>query len=561
MLNYLRIRNLALIEDLELEPGPGLVAVTGETGAGKSIILDGLALVTGERASTEMVRAGSDEAVIEGIFRAEDPGVDALLEEAGLAGPGEILVRRVVGSTGSRAYVNDEMVTVGLLHDVGERLVDIAGQHESQVLLRPRAQLQLLDAFGGHDDLLREVREAYGRAVEIDERLRELQQADRELAQRVDWLRFQVQEIRGADLSEQEEEELQAERRRLRHAEELASSAREAMALLYEEEESTVALLGKARRLLRRIADLDPDSGLGPDPLEEASILVEELSRSLQEYADEVSADPRRLDVVEERLAVIDELRRKYGDSVAEILETAEAAERELRSLENREEEIEELSRRLVELGEAYDAAAAELTRAREGAATRLADEITSELQELGMDKACFDVQLRPGKGEGPASLPPGAGSRGYEGVEFLLAANPGEPARPLAKVASGGELSRVLLALKLAVAGRPGAQTLVFDEVDAGVGGGRVAEKLAERLADLARSFQVLVVTHLPQIAGRAEAHFQVRKAEEGGRTRVSLRPLNAAARVEELARMLGGVEVTESLREHARSLLGAGR
>lgn len=553
MLTFLRIRDLALIEDVQIEPGEGLTALTGETGAGKSILLDGLALLAGARASTDDVRSGAEEIVIEGLFVAPS-------REEGADEPEERLLRRTVKSTGSRAWVDDRLVTVGALRDVGERLVEIAGQHESQVLLSPASHLDLLDRYGELAAERERVAAAWEAALEIRDRLRALQTDDRERSQREDFLRFQVREIEAAGLEPGEDAELASERQRLRNAEQLRESVAAALEALYESEDSAVAQLDRAGRAVDEIARLDEGSGLERAALDEARFTVDDAARGLQAYADGLEADPGRLEEVEQRLAAIDTLRRKYGDTVEEILEQGRKARAELESLENRDEEIKALSVQLGERVEEFDRVASRLGEHRRATAERLEEQITAELHQLGMEGARFRVRVTGGKGEGADGLPPGAGRKGYEEVDFELAANPGEPPRPLAKVASGGELSRVLLALKLAEVHGASPLTIVFDEVDAGVGGGRVAERLAERLADLARTHQVLVVTHLPQIAARAGSHLRVRKGESTGRTVVSVEELDNSERVDELARMLGGVDPTEDLRRHARHLLAAG-
>ena len=560
MLTYLRIRDLALIEEVTLEPGSGLHALTGETGAGKSILLDGLALLAGARASLEQLRQGADRAVIEGVFDlSARPDVQELLRSQGWSdGDSTVVLRRTIAAGGSRATINDRLVTVAALRQLGDLLVDIAGQHESQQLLRPAAQLRLLDRYAGLEPARRQVETLFDDAGKLRARLEALRGEERERAQRADYLRFQIQEIDAAGLSEQEEAELHGERQRLRHAEELAELAGEALELLYEGEGSALELLDRAQRALARIGRLDASAELGLEGLQEAAFAVEEAARRLQPYRDALEADPERLSAIEARLASIDGLRRKYGDSVAEILARAEQARAELATLEGLDEQLEQVAGRLRRLAREYDEAACALTAAREQAARRLQEEITEQLQGLGMQGARFVARLRPNAPETDTGLPPGASRVGYEGVEFLLAANPGEPAKALARVASGGELSRVMLALKLAEIGGAAPTTLVFDEVDAGVGGGRVAERLAERLERLGQAHQVLVVTHLPQIAARATHHLLVHKGQRDERTVVRVATLGGSERVDELARMLGGVQITDSVREHARDLLG---
>ena len=614
MLTYLRIRDLALIDDLTLEWGPGLTVLTGETGAGKSILLDALALAAGQRAALEKVRAGADEAVVEAAFElpphsatlvalaalADDSDSRAASRSAGDRPPadatggdeeeGTLVVRRVIGlgSRGARAFVNDRLTTVSRLREIGRQLVDFAGQHESQRLLRPAAQRTLLDRFASLLELVDDVADAFNAVSGAQARLDRLQLDDRERAQRADYLRFRIGEIVAAELRPGEYEELAADRRRLRHADELRELSGEALSVLYEQEGAAVELLGRAQALLERLETLDPEAVIGDGgpsralaALAESRIAVEELSRGLQAYAARVSAEPARLEEIEQRLMVIEGLRRKYADGVDEILVLLTESKAELAGLDNRDEEIERTRTELVVAIERYDRLARELSAARRAGAAELAPRITAELQELGMAGAALHVEVSAGAkredrstdeaesagssqsgglGQTAAAPVPGARRSGYDTVELLLAANPGEPPRPLTRVASGGELSRVLLALKLAVAHNDAAaaSTLVFDEIDAGIGGGGVAECLAARLAELATSRQVLLVTHLPQIAAAGARHLRVTKGEKDGRTAVQIESLEGAARVEELARMLGGVQGTDSVRQHARDLLG---
>jgi len=559
MLTYLRIRDLALVEDASIEPPVGLVAFTGETGAGKSIILGGLDLVIGRRAALDQVRAGASEAVVEALFDiAERQDVRPLLASEGIEFEGsELLVRRRITERGSRAYVNENLVTVATLDRLGALLVDIVSQHESQTLLSASAQLELLDAAGDLAGLRGEVEVAWDDASRLHREFAELRADDRDRAQRADYLRFQLEEIRAAELDPAEEAERAAERQRLRHADELSNAAAEALATLYEAENSASALVARAEAAVATIMALDTDADLPVAGLQEARFGIEEMGRALQVYRDAVQSDPPRLEAVEARLAEIDALRRKYGDTVADVLERAEQAGKELASIENRDEELTRLADAARAAVRSYDQVAQRLGEARRTAAGVLENRITEELQELGMEGARFIARLSAGQRDTGSGLPPGATRSGYEGVEFQLAANPGEPERPLSRVASGGEMSRVLLALKLAALASAPSQTLVFDEIDAGIGGGRVADRLADRLGRLGASHQVLVVTHLPQIAARADAQVQVSKSATDERTTVEMVTLDQAGRIEELARMLGGLDATEGLREHARELL----
>ncbi|MFQ5743329.1 MAG: DNA repair protein RecN [Acidobacteriota bacterium] len=563
MLNYLRIKNLAVIEEITLELQPGLTVFTGETGAGKSILVDGLALALGGRASLDQVRAGADRAMVEAVFTCcRDPQVRKVIESAGLGGDDDqIAIRRVLSPSGSRAYLNDRLVSLTQLRNVGGRLADLHGQHEQQSLLSGGAHRQLLDRFSGCSEVLAAVAAAHGEAVALGRQLVDLQMDDRERVQRADLLRFQVQEIEAAALCAGEEASLQAVRQRLAHAEELAELANEAEAWLYEEEASVAALLHQAERRLERLRQLDPQAPVQPESLRGARFGVEEVARTLQGYLDTLEVDPQRLQEVEARLSVIENLKRKYGDGIEAILEYVLAARKELQSLDHHEEEMSGLEKQLQEASSSYASAAAKLTRLRSQGARRLSEQVCGELHQLAMPAAEFRVVIDSSQDESARGLPPGASRHGNERVEFLLAANPGEGTAPLSRVASGGELSRVMLALKLTATEDDPLETLAFDEVDAGIGGGRVAEHLAQRLAVLARTHQVLVVTHLPQVAAYADVHVGIRKIERAGRAVVEAEPLVADQQVDELARMLGGLKVTMATRKHALEMIATRR
>jgi len=560
MLAYLRIKNLAVVDDVALELAPGLTVFTGETGAGKSMILGGLSLVLGERASLDQVRAGEQRAVVEAAFTApRDEELAADLADSGLAtDDGAIVVRRVITASGSRAYVNDQLVSLQKLRAVGERLVDLHGQHEHQSLLALRAHRELLDRYAGAAGLREETAVAYDEAVEIAARLEEMAIDERDRAQRVDLLRFQVQEIEAARLRPGEDEELDEERRRLAHAEELTQLAGEAVETLYEGDRSVATVLARVQRDFERLARLDPAAPVDLEGIKGARITAEEAGRSMQRYLDDLEVEPERLAGVEARLSALHALQRKYGDDIAAIIGHGEQAARELDELERHDERLGELQAALDGAVARYARAAADLGDARRRAAGELEKLVVEELAGLGMEGARFEVAIGPRRRQAPAGLPEGAGRSGADRVEFVLAANPGESPAALAKVASGGELSRVMLALKLSAGDDDPLETMVFDEVDSGIGGGRVAERLAQRLSLLGRTHQVLVVTHLPQVAAYADTHVGIRKNETGdGRVAVEARTLVDGEQVEELARMLGGLEVTEATRRHAREML----
>lgn len=560
MLAYLRIKNLAVVDDVALELAPGLTVFTGETGAGKSMILGGLSLVLGERASLDQVRAGSERAVVEAAFTA--PRHDLLSEELSEAGlssqDGSIVVRRVITASGSRAYINDQLVSLHKLKAVGDRLVDLHGQHEHQSLLSRRAHRELLDRFADAAPLRGRVADAFDEAVELAAQLGETTIDERDRVQRVDLLRFQVREIEGAELRPGEEQELDEERSRLAHAEELMQIAGDTADTLYEGDGAVTDVLAQAQRSLERLRRLDPAAPAQAEDLETARFAAEETGRALQRYLDGLQVQPERLAQIESRLSELHALQRKYGDDIEAIIEHGGRAAEELDALERHDERLEELQAALEEAAATYAAAAADLGDARRRAAGELEKLVLGELEGLGMEGSRFEVAIEPRRAGAPDGLPAGAGRDGSDRVEFVLSANPGESPASLAKVASGGELSRVMLALKLSAGDDDPLETMVFDEVDSGIGGGRVAERLAQRLSTLGRSHQVLVVTHLPQVAAYADTHVGIRKSETAdGRVAVEARTLVDDQQVEELARMLGGLEVTEATRKHAREML----
>jgi DNA repair protein RecN (Recombination protein N) len=553
MLRELRIRNFAVIETVTVPFTSGLNVLTGETGAGKSILVDAILLIRGARAQTDIIRTEAETATVEAVFDvAGHRGIPSALEEAGLeADEGELVIRRELARTGRhRAFVNDSPVTVGLLERLGDQLVDVHGQHEHQRLLEPARQLELLDRFAGAEAAQQEVADLFDRYRTVRGEVERLRATERDRAQREDLLRFQVSELAAARLRPGEEEELRTERRRLQHAERLAKGVAEALALLVDDPDAAASRLGRAARLLRDLGRIDPAFGAPADPLEAAGAQVEEALLALRRARESVEAEPGRLEAIDERLDALGRLRRKYGDSEESMLAFQETAARELERLERHEEVLAVEERRAADLRAALLARARALSEVRATAAARLGLGVQRELRALGMERARLEVAVEPGGDEE-------AGARGLDRVEFRFSANPGEELRPLARIASGGELSRTMLALQAVVAAAERIPTMVFDEVDAGIGG-RVASVVADKLAAAAAGRQVLCVTHLPQIAARAAHHLQVAKAVRGGRTRAAVNVLAGSARVEEVARMLGGETPSETARRHARELLG---
>jgi DNA repair protein RecN (Recombination protein N) len=559
MLTALRVRQVAVIEALELTLGPGLTVLTGETGAGKSIIVDTLTLLLGARASADLIRAGAEEATVEAHFDVSgDEALAARLEEMGVEGArdGELLVKRVISRAGrARAYLNGGPATAGMLAAVGERLVAIAGQHESQRLLRPDTHLDLLDAYGRLGEARRAYAAKYEAWRETAERLAALRAAEGRRGERVELIRHDLDELTRAALDPEEETRLLEERKLLASAEKRRHAAETAHDRLYDAEDSATARLGAALEAARELARLDPSQRRAAEDLEAALAQAQELARAFHAYAAEVDAEGGRLDEVEARLALIARLKRKHGAATAaELAALAARLAEELATLESLEARIGEAEKATACLEREARAAADRLGADRRAAAGKLASEAEATLAALGMRRVRFDV----GFAEQPE--PPPLGPRGTDRVEFLLAANPGEPPRPLARVASGGELSRVTLALKGLLFEAGEATAYVFDEVDAGVGGA-VAEVVGRELKRLASRAQVLCITHLPQIAAFADRHLRVVKAVDAGRAATRVEALDEPGRVEELSRMLAGRVITDAARQHAAALISLAR
>lgn len=552
MLRELRIKNFAVIETVTVPFAPGLNVLSGETGAGKSIVIDAILLVGGGRAQSDVIRGDAESATVEAVFELpRGSAARAVLDAAGLAADEQaVVIRRELARSGRhRAFVDDSPVTVGLLERLGEHLVEIHGQHEHQRLLQPRLQLELLDRFAGAEDAVERVAGLHAKYRAGEEALERLRGADRDRAQREDLLRLQISELTAARLRVGEEEELRGERRRLQHAERVRTGLAEVSALLVDDREAATSRLARAARILGDLGRLDPAFGEAATPLTAAAVHIEEALLAVRKLRDGVEAEPGRLESIDERLDVITRLKRKYGDSEAAMLAFCDSAVAEAERLERHEEVVAAEQRRVGELFAELKAAAAALSETRREAAGRLGPRIQRELRELGMERARFDIVVE-------TAMPEEISPRGLEQVEFRFSANPGEEVRPLARIASGGELSRTMLAVEVVLAAYERVPTMVFDEVDAGVGG-RMAGMVADKLAATGRGRQVLCVTHLAPIAARANRHLLVAKAVRGGRTRAGVSVLTGADRVEEIARMLGGGPLTDTARRHARELL----
>jgi DNA repair protein RecN (Recombination protein N) len=562
VLRELHARDFVLLDDVRVEFGPGLNVLTGETGAGKSMLVDALGAVLGHRTPSDVVRGGAGCARVAAVFDPRPvPQLRAVVDELGLPWEDDalVLVREIGGR--ARAYVNGEPTTVGVLRRLGSVLGEIHGQHEGQRLLEPATHRALLDEFGGEEVLSRRaaVQSLFGRWRALREELRALDVGERERVQRVDLLRFQVAEIDSVRPQPGELEELVQLRGRLLNAERLRESVTAAYQALYGDEGAAADRVGRALGLLRQAAAWDPALGPVLEGLEAVEAQLADLSREVRAAVERLEADPGRLDEVEGRIAALRGLLRKYGDTLEAVLDYRERAARELAALENADSRRAEVEEELARVEAQLATAVTDLSAARAQAARRLEKAVLRHLQDLAMPSARFRVHVETS--EDPEGLPVGprrlsVGPWGAERVEFVLSANPGEPPRPLQRVASGGELSRVMLALRTVLARADPPAVMVFDEVDSGVGG-RTGHAIGAKLAELAGVCQVLCVTHLPQIAALAHHHLAVRKVTERGRTRIAVEVLQGEDRVDEIARMLSGPTPTDTARRHARELL----
>lgn len=561
MLTALRIRNFAIIEEASLAFGPGLNVLTGETGAGKTIIMTALGLLLGSRASPEMVRAGAKEAIVEAVFELEGEappdGVQPWLNEDS---PRELLIRRVIADGGgrSRVTINDAMVTVQTLTRLGEALVEIYGQHDQQVLMERESHLRMLDRHAGLDADLAAYHERFHRARELQSRLRELERRDAERTERLEIARFRATELQRADLHPGEDEELAATRNVLANATRLAAAAGEAEQALYSGEGAAVDTIGGAEAKLAEAALLDSSLSGPLELIAAARVNLEEAARTLAAYAGRIEANPARLEETETRLQELTRLKRKYGGSIASALEALERTTAEIAELETLGDQRAAIESELRALLDDLLERARLLSVRRKRDAKELKRRMEAELKTLAMRSAVFDVRFSELANFDDAITREGIvlGPDGSDVAEFLLAPNLGQPPLPLAKAASGGELSRVMLALKRLEAQRRGVATVIFDEVDAGIGGA-VGSIVGRKLSELARFHQVLCVTHLAQIAAFAGSHFVVEKQERRGTTRSRVAALESADRPAEIARMLGGDTSSDKFLRAAHELI----
>jgi len=578
MLSLLNISNIALIDDLRVEFEPGLNLLTGETGSGKSIIVDALGLLIGGRFSSDMLKSGSQTAFVEGLFSLQPvPELVELLAGAGIEMDGtELIVRRELSGAGrGKIFINNRLATGSVLRDLRPFLVDIHGQGDQQTLFNPETHIDMVDSFAGAESLRDDVAASYRRLASSRAKLEQQHHDEAERFQLADILRFQIDELERAGLSPGEDERLEEERRRLNNIEKLSELCSDGFALTYEDPDSCLARIGQALRKVEDLAEYESTFRPYVDGLKSASAMVEDLAFALREFGEKLEFSPARLAEVENRLAELSRLKRKYGGSVDTALEHLERAQDRLRNIERSDE-------REAQLRQEMDAAAADyLDRARRlhekriRVANKLSAAVERSLAEVAMESARLEVRIQSAEElhirdrnasfeseQARASIHANVSreftSRGIDKVEFLFSANVGEAVRPLAKVASGGEASRLMLVLKTIANASRFPRTIVFDEVDAGIGG-RVSEAVGAKLKKLSETNQVLCVTHQAQIARFADCHILLHKEVSGGRTEVAAEKLDKRARVEEIARMLTGADITQSARRHAKELLKA--
>ncbi|MFZ9596282.1 MAG: DNA repair protein RecN [Bdellovibrionia bacterium] len=552
MLEVLRIKNIAIIHTAEIQFKKGLNILTGETGAGKSIVLEAISLLLGSRARTELIRAECAEATVEGLFCvSEIPWIENRLEHYGISkNDHELLIKRIVHRGGRhRIYINGELSTLSVLQNLCEGLIDLCGQHEHQSLLRSSTQLELLDRYGNLTDQSRAVSQLLEQYHQLHQESSELTQQEQERKKRIDFLKFQIREIQEAELKPNEEESLHQEKTLLLSAENRAQLAEQARQWLESDESGAITALKASVQKLKALSHLDENSKPIQATLEAALFEAEEGALKLNRYLEGIDLNAERLQIVQERISSLTTLKRKYGSSVAQILQTADELQTELETLDQAHDRLAQLDGELLDLREKLTHSARLLTQARKKKIPRLEKSVTSELQDLRMSEARFLVDLQP-KGE------ISEWGSSADQIHFMIQTNPGEPAKPLGKIASGGELSRLMLAVRRVIANRGGIGVYLFDEIDAGIGG-QTAFEVGKKLKSVASYNQVICITHLPQVASFADHHWVVRKSVVESRTLTLIQELTDQERRMELARMLGGSRLTQKSLENASELM----
>lgn len=557
MLRELHIKNVAVIDEVSVEFGRGFNVLTGETGAGKSILIDSINMALGARSSRDLIRVGEEKAVVDTVFEVEDDSTRAELEELGVeVEDGSVFMNRTITADGrSICRINGRPTPLSVVRDAGRLLLNIHGQHDNHALLNPKLHLDFVDSYGGLSEIKNKYRAAYKAVRDIERELDELTRGEAEKAQRADMLRFQIEEIDAAKLKDGEEEELESRRKYLDNIGKIAGAASEAYENLYsgdDRQRSAYDLISAALKSIGEAAEFDPELEKRYEELSDILVELEESAHDLKDTADNADFDPNEINSIEERINLIYGLRRKYGNGIAEILEYGERARAELEKIENSDEHMARLSVELEEKKAELCAAAADLSEKRGSCGTCLAERVNEQLRELDMN-VVFEVGIQPKiNADGEAVYD----AQGAEDVEFMISANPNEPVKPLAKIASGGEMSRIMLALKSVFADSDRVETLIFDEIDTGISG-RAAQRVAEKLKSLSEKRQTLCITHLAQIASMADSHYLIEKNVDGERAFTKVTQLEENERVRELARIIGGVKVTDLTLKSAREML----
>lgn len=550
MLNHLSIKNVAVIDKLEASFGEGVSVLTGETGAGKSIIIDSINMILGDRANKELVRYGTDKAVVQAVFDAPEEVMDILAENDIDCEDGQIIITRQLTAEGkSMARINGMAVTLGILRDISDKLINIHGQHDNQALLTPARHVAFLDAYAENEELVNEYKSLLSQKRAIERQIASLDMEEQEKMQKIDLLEYQVNEIKKASLEKGEEEDLRTQRDIYANAEQITSSVSEAYQNVYggDEAQSAYDGISIAVDALSQISDLNPHIQSMRDTLSELMYTLEDTAHELKEFGDTVEFDEQTLNDIEERLDMISRLKRKYGGSVELVLEHLKNAERELNDIRLGDEKTEELKAELKTVTDTLAEKGRQITESRRKSAAVLESGIETALHELNMEKSKFKVNI-----ESCVEFY----DNGMDKVEFLISTNPGEPLKPLVKIASGGELSRVMLAIKSILADSDGVDTLIFDEIDTGVSG-KAAHAIAKKLSAIGRGKQVICISHLPQLASMADNHYLIQKNMDGDMASTTLLELDTEGRELELARIIDGGEITELARSHARQML----
>lgn len=549
MLLGLNLKNFTIIDDISVSFGPGLSIITGETGAGKSVIVDAVNIILGGKAGPEYIKSGEDEAHLEALFDiSRMEGIGDRLVSSGIEAPGnELLIKRIIYRKGrTRVFINGAIATLSILDHVTDGIIDIFSQHEHQSLLREENHLKMVDEVGGYGALVTDLRELYHRYQSLNKDIERLVESQRNLVEREGFLKFQCSEIDEALLREGEDDDLEDEKKRLVNAERLLSAAEGAYETLYENEPSILGSLRKLSKDVREAGTIDASLREAADSLENSILQIKDAAFMLRDYASELTFESGRLDVIESRLQEIKDLKRKYGDTIEDILKKREEIGRELHGIAGFEEELSRLKDESENIKTDLLGRAAEISKKRKNSSAVLAGSLEKELGQVGIKGARFTVDI----GEKELS------AYGIDDVRFLFSANPDEEPKPLAKVASGGELSRIMLVLREVIARIEGGSVIIFDEADSGVGGA-VAETVGRKIRGLSKTCQVICITHLPQVAKFADSHLTVTKTLEGNRTRVYIKKLAQEERVQELARMIGGINITRKTIDAAHELL----